>query len=125
MDKAFDRSVSFMGIANMCDLAREGISEGNRVSKHGLINLGIVISDGNPMVDEINKELRGSGYDISINSCKETNFMNMHKIDSKLIVEVENVFKGIAVTLCDRKRLINKSVHKNVSIFIQIAWGSI
>lgn len=96
LDKSFDVAVSFAGITNMGDLASQGVVEGVRVSKEALINTGIVIRDDNPKINQINKHLKESGYDLKIDSNTENNFLNAHKIDDRFKVEVRNVFEGIS-----------------------------
>jgi ubiquinone/menaquinone biosynthesis C-methylase UbiE/uncharacterized protein YbaR (Trm112 family) len=96
VNNAFDLSVSFFGIINMGDLTQKGVSEGERVSKNGLLNAGIVIKDDNPKIDELNKLLKDNGYDFNINSCTESSFYGAHKIDERYKVEISNIFEGIA-----------------------------
>ena len=96
IDNAFDLSVSFFGISNMGDLASKGIKEGVRVSQNGLANVGVVIKDDNPKIDELNKLLKENGYDFNLYSCTESNFCKLHKIDDSHKVEVNKVFEGIA-----------------------------
>lgn len=91
----FDLSVSFFGIQNMADLASEGIQEGVRVSKKGLINAGIVIKDDNPKIEVVNKLLAQHGYDFKVDSFTESHFHQLHKVDENYKVEVNNIFEGI------------------------------
>lgn len=91
----FDLSVSFFGIQNMFDLASEGVREGVRVSKKGLINTSIVIKDDNPKIEVLNKLLSEHGYNFKVDSFTESHFHQLHKIDENYRVEVNNIFEGI------------------------------
>lgn len=96
ISNSFDLSVSFFGIQNMGNLASAGIQEGIRVSQTGLANVGFVIRDDNPKIDELNRLLIENGYDFKVDSCTESNFYKLHKIDDRFKVEVNNVFEGIS-----------------------------
>lgn len=95
LSDTFDLSVSFFGIQNMFDLASEGIMEGVRVSKKGLINASIVIKDNNPKIEALNKLLAEHGYDFKIDSFTESYLHQLHEIDENYKVEVNNIFEGI------------------------------
>lgn len=96
MDGAFDLSVSFYGIQNMGPLITQGVKEGVRAAKNGLLNVCIVIKDDNPRIAELNKMLLENGYDFKIDSCTESNNYNIHRIDDSYFVEVTNAFEEIA-----------------------------
>lgn len=94
-DNTFDISVSFFGIQNMGKIIGKGIAEGVRVSKNGLLDIGIIIKDDNPQIQNLNDQLKESGYDFSIDSCTETNFYKLHKINDNYKVNVSNIFESI------------------------------
>jgi ubiquinone/menaquinone biosynthesis C-methylase UbiE/uncharacterized protein YbaR (Trm112 family) len=96
LSNSFDLTVSFFGISNMGNFSSEGINEGVRVSQNGLVNVGPVIKDDNPKIDELNKLLIENGYDFKVDSFTESNFYKMHKTVNNYNVEVNNVFEGIA-----------------------------
>jgi len=58
-DNSIDRCVSFYGIANMCDIALDGIKEANRVltSNGVLLNSNIVIDTNTEIAKNLIKEL--------------------------------------------------------------------
>lgn len=95
-DKSIDKSVSLFGISNMGDVADRGIQESVRVSKNGLLNIGIVVKDDNPKVEELNRQIKEAGYDMTIDGCKESKFLDLHKVGSDYKTDSKVIFEGIA-----------------------------
>jgi len=91
---SLDLSVSFFGIQNMGSLIPEGIKEGVRVSKKGLINTGYIIKDDNPKIPSINKKLKKAGYDIRLDQFTESYFRQSHKLNDDYKVNVKKIFEG-------------------------------
>jgi ubiquinone/menaquinone biosynthesis C-methylase UbiE len=96
LSDGFDLAVSLVGIQNMGNFASQGISEAVRVSQKGLVNVGLIIRDDNPKIDELNKLLMDNGYDFKVDSFTESNFYKLHAAAGKHKVDVDNVFEGIA-----------------------------
>ncbi|MBF8435531.1 class I SAM-dependent methyltransferase [Halanaerobiaceae bacterium Z-7014] len=92
---SLDLSVSFFGIQNMGSLIPEGIKEGVRVSKKGLINTGYIIKDDNPEIPSINKKLKKAGYDIRLDQFTESYFRQSHKLTDDYKINVKKIFEGI------------------------------
>lgn len=95
-EKSIDKALSLFGIANMADVADQGIRESVRVSKNGLLNIGIVVRDDNPKIEDLNLQIKEAGYDLTLDTCKESNFFNLHKIGKEFRTESEVIFEGIA-----------------------------
>ncbi|WDV47411.1 class I SAM-dependent methyltransferase [Clostridiaceae bacterium M8S5] len=96
-NEAFDLSTSFFGIMNMGDMVSQGIDEGVRVAKDGLINLAVIIKDDNPKIDEVNKYLKDSNYDFDVRGACESNCLKVHQGEGKFGVTVEKTYENIAV----------------------------
>ena len=91
---SLDLSVSFFGIQNMGSLIPEGIKEGVRVSKKGLINTGYIIKDDNPEIPSVNKKLKKAGYEIRLDQFTESYFHQSHKLNDDYKVNVKKIFEG-------------------------------
>jgi ubiquinone/menaquinone biosynthesis C-methylase UbiE len=92
-DNSADLALSFFGIANIGEYAEAGVREAHRVSRVGLINIGITIRDDNPHIHRINKSLLEAGDDFTLDSSTETGFRNIHKIEG-IKFETNNIFHG-------------------------------
>jgi ubiquinone/menaquinone biosynthesis C-methylase UbiE len=89
-----DLAVSFCGIQNIEEFASAGVHEGHRVSKHGLLNFGIIIKDDNPQIDALNEALKTAGSTLTLNSATESGFEKIHESE-KFTYDMNTIFEGI------------------------------
>lgn len=94
--QAFDLSISFFGISNMGNAIAQGITDAVRVSKEGLINVGVVIKDDNPKIADVNQYLQDNQLDMSIDFATETRCRELHEGKGQYNVVEEKVFESIA-----------------------------
>ncbi len=95
-DKCIDKAVSLFGISNMADIASKGITESVRVAKDGLLNIGIVVKDYNPKIEALNLQIKEAGYDMTLDSCKASNFLDLHRVGCEYSLDSKVIFEGIA-----------------------------
>lgn len=96
IDNAFDLSLSFFGIQNMGEFVPQGIKEGVRVGKNGLLNACIIIKDDNPKIEELNKLLKENNFDFDLGTTTQTGIIKLHEMDGIHRVSAFNAFEGTA-----------------------------
>lgn len=94
-DHTFHKAISLFGIMNMGDVAGQGVREGVRVAREGLLNAGIVIRDDNPKLPEIYQMLADNNVSIDLDIAKESHAYKLHQCDNSNLVEEEMVYEGI------------------------------
>lgn len=94
-DKAVDLAVSFAGIQNMLDIMEDGVKEANRVSRAGLANMGIVVSNTSKGLKECEETLRKYGVTKAHLLFTEGGFKKIHEAAGFGVSKIETVYEGI------------------------------